>query len=64
MTAKKHIPSRLSDVPLSRLIVELDAAERAYGPDSSTARVLARALRERLQQSPPVPADESEAAHA
>jgi hypothetical protein len=40
---------RLSDLPLWRLIVALDDAERAVGPDSSTARVLARALQDRLR---------------
>ena len=47
-------PSRLSDLPLSRLILELDAAEHAFGPASSTARTLARALRDRLRECRPV----------
>jgi len=41
---------RLSDLPLWRLLVALDDAERAAGPDSETARALARAVQERLRQ--------------
>ena len=37
---------RLGDLPLWRLLVALDDAERTAGPDSPTARVLARAIRE------------------
>jgi hypothetical protein len=40
---------------LWRLLVALDDAERAAGPDSSTARTLARVIRERLRQEPPEP---------
>jgi len=43
---------RLSDLPLWRLLVALDDAERAAGPDSPTARALARAVRERLRAAP------------
>jgi hypothetical protein len=42
--------NRLTDLPLWRLLVALDDAERTAGPDSATARVLARTIRERLQQ--------------
>jgi hypothetical protein len=41
---------RLSDLPLWRLLVALDDAERTVGADSSTARVLARLIQERLRQ--------------
>jgi hypothetical protein len=43
-------PCTLSDLPLWQLTVALDDAERIAGADSSTARVLARALQERLAQ--------------
>lgn len=41
-------PLTLNDWPLWRLLVELHDAERCYGSDSPTARVLARLVRERL----------------
>jgi hypothetical protein len=40
----------LRDLPLWRLIVALDDAERSVGPGSSTARALADAIRERLRK--------------
>jgi hypothetical protein len=40
---------RLSDLPLWRLLVALDDVERAVGPQSQTARTLARAVQERLR---------------
>jgi hypothetical protein len=40
----------LRDLPLWRLIVALDDAERSVGSGSSTARALANAIRERLRQ--------------
>jgi hypothetical protein len=43
-------PQRLADLPLWRLLVALDDAERTAGPDSATARVLARHIRDRLRQ--------------
>jgi hypothetical protein len=43
----------LSAWPLSRLILALDDVERTVGPDSDTARVLARVLRERLRGERP-----------
>jgi hypothetical protein len=43
---------RLGDLPLWRLLVALDDAERVAGPDSQTARVLARAVQERLRSHP------------
>jgi hypothetical protein len=46
----------LDDLPLWRLLVALDDAERAVGQDSPTARALARAVREKLRQEPPEPA--------
>ena len=42
-------PLRLTDLPLWRLLVALDDAERFGGPDSPTARALARALQDRLR---------------
>jgi hypothetical protein len=50
----------LSDLPLWRLLVALDDAERTVGPDSPTARALARAVREKLRHAPPEPADRQE----
>lgn len=41
-------PARLSDLPLWRLIVMLDDAERTLGADSETTRTLARVVRERV----------------
>jgi hypothetical protein len=43
---------RLSDLPLWRLLVALDDAERTAGAASPTARALARVVRERLRTSP------------
>lgn len=42
-------PPRLNDLPLWRLLVELDDVERTVGPDSDTARLLARLIQERLR---------------
>jgi hypothetical protein len=71
MTRDIPPPSRttLRDLPLWRLIVALDDAERTAGPSSGTARVLARALRARLAEgrTPAPPAreeEEEEAGHA
>jgi len=47
---------RLADLPLWRLLVALDDAERAAGPDSPTVRVLARAVKERLRGEQATPA--------
>jgi hypothetical protein len=44
---------RLRDLPLWRLLVALDDAERTAGPSSPTARALARAVLEKLQQESP-----------
>jgi hypothetical protein len=54
---------RLSDIPLWRLLVALDDAERAFGPDSSTARALAGVIRERLGQEPPEQSAPREVCH-
>jgi hypothetical protein len=43
-------PRRLDDLPLWRLLVALDDAERFAGPDSSSARALVRAIQKRLRQ--------------
>jgi hypothetical protein len=40
-------------LPVWRLIVMLDDAERVTGPDSSTTRTLARLVRERLRREGP-----------
>lgn len=45
--------NRLSDVPLWRLLVYLDEAERSVGADSQTARALATEVRRRLRDEPP-----------
>jgi hypothetical protein len=50
MKTNQSIHMRLSDLPLWRLLVALDDAERVSGPDSPTARTLARTIRERLRQ--------------
>ena len=50
MSTKQSIHMPLSDLPLWRLLVALDDAERICGPDSPTARTLARTIRERLRQ--------------
>jgi hypothetical protein len=55
---------RLSDLPLWRLLVALDDAERTVGPDSPTARALARAVREKLRQEPPEIATRREVSRA
>ena len=55
---------QLSDLPLWRLLVALDDAERSFGPDSPDARVLARTIRERLRQERPEPANRQEAGNA
>lgn len=62
MNAKPPCHPRLSDLPLWRLLVALDGAERVAGPDSPTARVLARAVQERLRDRNRLSARE-EAAH-
>jgi hypothetical protein len=59
MNAASSIPSRLPDLPLWRLLVLLDDAEREAGPDSPTVKVIARIVKERLQneRSPASDAD-------
>jgi hypothetical protein len=56
-------PLKLNDWPLWRLLVELHDAERCYGPDSPSARVLARLVRERLAGADK-PQSMQEVAHA
>jgi hypothetical protein len=51
MNATQPSPLRLSDLPLWRLLVALDDAERTSGPDSSTVRVLARVVSDRLREA-------------
>lgn len=43
-----RITLRLDEVPLWRLLVALDDAERVAGADSSTAKTLAREIQRRL----------------
>ena len=50
----------LSDLPLWRLLVALDDAERTVGADSPTARTLARAIQERLREQRATPLSENE----
>jgi hypothetical protein len=59
-------PQRLSDLPLWRLLVALDDAERVAGPGSPTVRALTRAVQERLRRERPRAATpaESEVQHA
>ena len=52
------IAIRIDDMPLWRLLVALDDAERALGPDSATARALAKAVRDRLRQGAADPKEE------
>lgn len=56
------IHMRLIDLPLWRLLVALDDAERVAGPDSGTVRVLARAIQERLRREGGWPANRQEEA--
>jgi hypothetical protein len=50
MNPQHPLHPRLSDLPLWRLLVALDDAERTAGPDSPTVRALARAVQERLRR--------------
>ena len=59
MDTNRPNESRLSDLPLWRLLVALDDAERTVGADSSTVRVLARAVQERLRQDRTAPKPEA-----
>lgn len=49
-------PATLADLPLWRLIILLDDAERTLGPSSETARAIAHALQGRMAAEPPIPA--------
>jgi hypothetical protein len=51
---------RLSDLPLWRLLVALDDAERTTGANSPTSRALARAVQDRLRQGRTEPRPETE----
>jgi hypothetical protein len=57
-----HASTSISDLPLWRLLVALDDAERAVGAGSPTARALARAVREKLRQERSEPATQQEVA--
>jgi hypothetical protein len=48
MSTPTSVPG-LTDLPLWRLLVELDDAERKLGPDSQTTRLLAAAIKSRLK---------------
>ncbi|CAN5544525.1 hypothetical protein BH11PLA2_BH11PLA2_25180 [soil metagenome] len=54
----KPITLRIDQLPLWRLLVALDDAERVSGPNSSTTRTLANELRRRLNAMPAAPATE------
>jgi len=43
-------PPRLSDLPLWRLLVMLDDTERTIGPDTQTARTIARIISDRMRE--------------
>ena len=47
MSAATPIPCRLRDLPLWRLLVLLDDAEREVGPDSPTVKLIARVVKDR-----------------
>jgi hypothetical protein len=49
---KTATPARLDDLPLWRLLVALDDAERALGPGAPTTRVLAQAVQKKLRLQP------------
>jgi hypothetical protein len=52
-------PPRLSDLPLWRLVVALQDAEDAVGPDSESAALIRQAIIDRLERKvcpPEVPA--------
>ena len=57
------VEQTLNDLPLWRLLVALDDAERTVGPDSPTARTLVRAICERLRQERPEPDRRQGVAH-
>jgi hypothetical protein len=58
--SRSTLHMRLSDLPLWRLLVALDDAERTTGADSPTARALASAIRGRLRgRTRLLPADPS-----
>jgi hypothetical protein len=52
------LTTRLSELPLWRLIVALHDAERVAGSASPTARILAREINRRLNAHSPKPANE------
>ena len=54
----------LESLPLWRLLVELDDAERSFGADSTTVRVLARLVQERLRGQRQTPAGVKEVPRA
>jgi hypothetical protein len=63
ITTPRTLHQRLSDLPLWRLLVALDDAERVAGPDSDTVHALARAVQERLRSSRSTPALQQEDTH-
>jgi hypothetical protein len=50
---KAPLTLRLDQMPLWRLLVALSDAEQVAGPNSGTARVLAREVRRRLSATTP-----------
>jgi len=49
MHTSNTIHQRLDDLPLWRLLVALDDAERVVGADATMTRMLVRVVRERLR---------------
>ncbi len=56
MSTSDTSPERLADMPLWRLLVLLADVEREIGASSSTARVIARLVNEKLRGAPQKPA--------
>jgi hypothetical protein len=56
MNAAPPRPRYLSELPLWRLLLALDGAERVAGPDSETARILSRLIADKLRADPPAAA--------
>jgi hypothetical protein len=56
MDTATTLPRTLDELPLWRLLVALDDAERSFGPRASTTRALASAVQRRLRRKRPAPA--------
>ena len=55
---------RLADLPLWRLLVAMHDAETAAGPDSESARVIRRAIEDKLRRLRVVSPDQEDTADA